>query len=84
MKQLIISAVLISVALSACTDDCNVSEKEMKGIVITPSDLKNLDWPSIARKNGINTIGLAVNPLYADSFSKSERLPTLFLKLCVP
>lgn len=72
MKQLIISAALICVALSACSDDCNISAKEMKGIVITPSDLKNLDWPSIAQKSGINTIGLAVNPLHADSFSKSE------------
>lgn len=75
--RLVIMIFALSLALS-CNDRRTV---DMKGIVLTPSDLKELDWPSLALESGINTIGLAVNPNHADTFSQSD-LYVEFMNSC--
>lgn len=45
----------------------------MKGAVLSVEDLESADWPAIAKRNGINTIGTHVTPSQVLGFMKSEK-----------
>ena len=46
---------------------------DMKGIVLSVQDLGSVDWPAIARRSGINTIGTHMKPGEVISFMESEK-----------
>ncbi|WP_102407875.1 DUF4838 domain-containing protein [Parabacteroides bouchesdurhonensis] len=77
MKKLIIS--LMVMILCAC--HTKESAFEMRGVVLSVHDLETVDWPRLATKSGINTIGTHVTPKEVEAFITSERGKT-FLADC--
>ena len=77
--SLIISVLSITILFS-CT-----AEKDpyfqMRGIVLSVEDLETVDWPALAYKNGINTIGTHVFPEQVATFMKSDK-GEIFLADC--
>ena len=45
---------------------------EMRGLVLSVQDLETVDWPRIARDNGINTIGTHMKPGEVVAFMETE------------
>ena len=45
---------------------------DMRGLVLSVQDLQTVDWPGIARENGINTLGTHMKPGEVVEFMKSE------------
>jgi len=49
------------------------SPLKMTGVVLSVQDLETVDWPRVAKKNGINTIGTHITPSQVLGFIDSER-----------
>lgn len=54
---------------------------QMKGVVLSVEDLETVDWPKIAKENGINSIGTHISPSQVLEFMRSEKGKT-FLDEC--
>lgn len=54
---------------------------KMRGVVLTVHDLETVDWPKLAHKSGINTIGTHIFPEQVADFIESER-GKIFLADC--
>ena len=57
------------------------SDFSMKGVVLSVEDLETVDWPKIAKENGINTIGTHISPSQVLEFIRSEK-GRVFLDEC--
>lgn len=70
MKSLFKLIVLI-LMLSGCAS-AGEQHWQMKGLILHVDDLNTMDWPELAHKHGINTIGTHMHPGQVLEFVQSE------------
>ena len=68
-----IVALLALSLLFSCSRSSDEPWFRMRGVVLSVEDLGSVDWPDIAKRNGINTIGTHVTPSQVLEFIQSER-----------
>ena len=81
-NQLILSLIcLVCCSFYSCTKTESKQFFEMKGIILSVQDLETTDWPALASKNGINTIGTHMFPDQVSSFLQTDK-GKAFLQSC--
>ena len=67
---LLISALLV---LSCAQPAKEEGWWEMRGIVLSTKELAEVDWPAIAARSGINTIGTHITPSEVVAFLNTDK-----------
>lgn len=71
MKNLLKFCAIIFL-VSACAPKSE-QHWQMKGVILHVDDLYTMDWPTLAHKSGINTIGTHMHPGQVIEFMQSEK-----------